>query len=193
MANVAANAIVGKPAVAGGVSVANLGTTLPANESTQLGAAFASVGYLGDAGLTRTEKTDSDTKKAWGGDTLVVLDKGTTYTAKFVLAEYLNPVVQKLLYGDGNVTATAATSSAGNKLAIIGKQLGSLPHKVIAIQMFSGPAVGRILFPDAQITDRGDVVYKDDDIAAREVTLTLLPDASGNYFYEYWDDGRKTA
>jgi hypothetical protein len=23
------------------------------------------------------------------------------------------------------------------------------------------------------------------------VTITLFPDAEGNYFYEYWDDGRK--
>lgn len=193
MANNAQNAIVGKPAVAGGIFLANLGTTLPANESAALGASFVSVGYLGDAGLTRSEKTDSDTKKAWGGDTLVVLDKGTTYTAKFVLAEYLLPAVQQFLYGASNVTTTAATASAGNKLAVVGKQLGSIPHKVLVVQMFSGAAVGRLVFPDTQITDRGDVQYKDDDIASREVTVTLLPDATGAYFYEYWDDGRKTA
>ncbi|MGY4859507.1 phage tail tube protein [Cryobacterium sp. AP23] len=190
MSNNASNAIVGKPAVSGGILVAPVGTELPTDESTPPDALFVSVGYLGDSGFSRQEKPDAETKRAWGGDPLITIVKSTEFTAKFTLAEYLNALTQALIYGDENVTFTAATAEAGNKLAIIGKSAPS-PHKAWIIEVFSGDAKGRIEFPDAQIGERDDVEYKDDDIAARGVTITLFPDAEGNYFYEYWDDGRK--
>jgi hypothetical protein len=190
MPNIAENAIVGKPAVSGGILVAPVKTALPTNESTAPNAAFVSVGYLGDSGFSRQEKLDSELKRAWGGDPLVTIVKATEFTAKFTLAEYLRAITQRLIYGDENVTFTAATSSTGGKLAIIGKSAAS-PHKAWIIEVFSGAAKGRIVFPDAQITERDDVEYTDEDIAARGVTITLFPDAEGNYFYEYWDDGRK--
>lgn len=145
MANISQNAIVGKPSVLGGIFVAPLGTTLPTNESSTLTGAYVPVGYLTDAGLVRGRKVDSDTKRAWGGDPLVILDKGTTRTAKFGFAEYLNATVKKLLHGDDNVTETAATSSAGRKLVIKDKDV-VLPHLVWVVQLFYGTATGRIVF-----------------------------------------------
>lgn len=188
--NNASNAIVGKPSVSGGIFVAPVGTMLPVNESTPLAATFKPVGYLTDSGFKRSTKIDSETKRAWGGDPLIIIDKGKTRTAKFGLAEYLNAIVQALIHGADNVTEVAATSSTGRKLSIQDKDVPA-PHNVWAIQLFSGDAVGRILFPDAQITDLDDVDYKDEDIAARGVTLTQFPDATGTYAYEYWNDGRK--
>lgn len=190
MANNSQNAIVGKPSVLGGIFVAPLGTTLPTNESSVLSSDYTSVGYLTDAGLVRGRKADSDTKRAWGGDPLVVFDKGTTRTAKFGFAEYLNTTVKKLIHGDANVTETAATSSAGRKLVIKDKDIVR-PHMVWVVQLFHGSAVGRIIFPDAQITEDEDITYKDDDIAAHPVTLTQFANANGDYTLEYWDDGRK--
>lgn len=190
MANNSQNAIVGKPSVLGGIFTAPLGTTLPTNESTPLSGSFTSVGYLTDAGLVRGRKVDSDTKRAWGGDPLVVLDKGTTRTAKFGFAEYLSAHVQALLHGEDNVTETDATVSAGRKLVIKDKDV-ALPHLVWVVQLFHGVAVGRIVFPDAQLTEFDDITYKDDDIAAHPVTLTQFANADGDYALEYWDDGRK--
>ena len=190
MTNTKDNAVVGKPAVTGGILVADLYTTLPEDESTMLGQSFKSVGYLGDAGFTRSESPDSELKRAWGGDPLITIVKSTEFTAAFTMAEYLNPLTQSLIYGEANVTATAATSTTGNKLAIKGKSVES-PHKTWVIEVFSGAAKGRIIFPDGQITGRDDITYSDEDISARGVTLMLYPDSDGNYFYEYWDDGRK--
>lgn len=188
--NTAANAVVGKPKVSGGILTAPVGTALPASESANPNVAFVSPGYLADSGFTRSEKTDQEVKKAWGGDPLIVIDKGTTFTAKLGLAEYLNPIVQALIYGDANITTTAATSAAGNKMKIVGKNVQS-PHRSWIIDVFSGDAVGRIVFPDVQIAEREDYSYKDDDLAVRGVTLLLFPNSLGDYFYEYWDDGRK--
>ena len=190
MVNNASNAIVGKPSVLGGIFAAPIGTTLPTNESSSLAGAYVPVGYLTDAGLVRGRKVDSDTKRAWGGDPLVILDKGTTRTAKFGFAEYLSTVVQELLHGEDNVTETAATSSAGRKLVVKDKDV-VLPHMVWVVQLFYGTATGRIVFPDAQITEFDDITYKDDDIASHPVTLTQFANANGDYALEYWDDGRK--
>lgn len=193
MVNTASNAVVGKPKVTGGLWVAPKGTTLPTNESTALAATYKTVGYATEDGVTRTESRDTEVIKAWGGDTIVVAQTGVEATLQAGLAEYLNPLTQSLIYGDSNVTTTAATSSAGNKLVIVGKLSAPAPHKVWVVEMFSGDAIGRLVFPDVQITETDDVVYSDSELAARGVTATLFPDSTGAYFYEYWDDGQKTA
>ncbi len=192
MPNNAKNAVVGSPLVSGGILVAPVGTALPTNEVTAPNVAFLSPGYAADTGVARSEKRDSDTKYAWGGDTLVIVQKSSTVTSKLGLAEYLNPVTQKLIYGDSKVTVTAATSAAGNKMTVAGSGAPT-PHKSWIFEMFSGDARIRIVYPDAQITDLDDVEFKNDDISVRGIELTLFPDSAGNYFYEYSDDGRKTA
>lgn len=191
MANSATNAIVAKPKASGGLLAAPVGTTLPTTEAVALNAAFKAFGYLTEDGLTRSETRDTDTIKAWGGDTIAVVTTGTEVTVQFGLAEYLNALSQTVIYGAANITSTAATSTAGTKLAITGKLSGA-PQNAYVVEMFSGAATGRLVFPNGQVTETEDVTYKDDELAARGVTLTLLPDAAGNYFYEYWDDGIKS-
>lgn len=188
MSNNVGNVTVAKPKISGGILVAPLGTTLPTDETTALDAAFAAVGYATDDGVTRGESRDTDTKFAWGGDTIAVLQKSITITFKFTLAEYLNPLTQKLIYGDANVAETAATSTSGTKMAVSVTSTPP-PHKAWVFEMISGVATDRIVIPNGQISDTDDVAYKDDDIASRGVTVTLFPDSTGHYLYEYTNDG----
>lgn len=189
MTNNAKNVVVGKPLVSGGILLAPVGTALPTTEAAVLNALFKSVGYLSDNGLGRQEKIGTAQHFAWGGDLISITQKSKMVTAKFELAEYLNPLTQKAIYGNANVTVTAATISAGNKMAIVSTS-APCPENAWVIEQISGAARGRMVFPDAQITDLDDVSYKDDDMAVRGVTLTLFPDSTGAYFYEYWDDGQ---
>lgn len=189
MANTATKAIVAKPKVTGGLWVAPIGTALPTTEIVALNAAFKAVGYITEDGVTRSESRSSDPIKAWGGDTMVVTQTGVEATLTTTLAEYLTKVAQDLVYGSANVTETAATSSSGTKLAIVGKLGSPSPRNAWVVEMFSGTATGRIVFPIVQVTETDDVSYKDDELAAHGVTATLFPDATGAYFYEYWDDG----
>jgi hypothetical protein len=186
------NIVVGSDTVTGGVSLAPFGTILPKDATTALAEIFGRSGFVTSDGVEREEKVDTDSLIAWGGNTVRIVKKGTTVTVTFSFMEYLNPVVQKAIYGDANVTATEATAEHGNLLEIAG-HVDLAPHKVLVIDMVDGDVRGRVVFPDAQITDRDKYTAKDEDAISRSVTWALLPDENGDYFHEYWDDGQKLA
>ena len=187
-----ANVIVAKPKVTGGISVAPLGTTLPTDPSAELPAAFNAVGYITSDGVTRSQDRGADTIAAWGGSTIAVIYGEQSATVQFSVAEYLNEAALALVYGDANVKVTAATTTKGKKIDIAG-DLSSAPHRVVALQVFSGDAKGLIVFPDFVATEVGDTTFVDSDLAAHDITGTLLADANGKYWYEHWDDGQVAA
>lgn len=192
MANDKGNVVVGKPLATGGVLVAPVTTTLPTDETTALNASFKPVGYIADDGVTKTENRDSDTIQAWGGDTIAAIQKAYGVEWKFKLAELLSSVAQTAIYGASNVVATPAGASAGAKLTVKGTS-ATPPHNAWVFEITDGIKKVRIVVPDAQISDVGDVTFKDDDIAANDITLTSFPDANGVYFYIYSNDGRPTS
>jgi hypothetical protein len=111
MANSITNVVVGKPLVTGGVLTAPVGTVLPSDPLSALNAAFKAVGYITDAGVTKSEKRNTGTINAWGGDTIAATAKGYDVTIKLDLAEFLNAITQGLIYGTANVVATPAVAA----------------------------------------------------------------------------------
>ena len=297
MPNQVNNVVVGKPLVTGGALVATRGTALPGDALRRLIAAYTAVGYLTDSGVVKSEKRNTGTVTAWGGDTIAVTKKGFDVTVKVGLAEYLNPTVKALVYGAANVSqqtfvagltmtpvtlgttaGTGGTHTAGTKywkvtaLNASGETIASnevsatltststqvlnwttvagatgfniyrgtvpggenvlvatvgvvttytdagatgtaqqppivdstgrgntvttvgtsqpSPRNTWVFEIFSDTGRKlRVVFPDLAVMDVDDVTYKDDDITALTLTLQAFPDASGNYFYEYADDG----
>ncbi|WEV72151.1 hypothetical protein [Bifidobacterium sp. ESL0790] len=184
------NIVVGSDAVTGGIQLAPLGTPVPTTATGDVDQAFAKAGFVASEGLERNEKIDTENITAWGVGTVRVVKKSTEVTVGYSFIEYLNPVVQKAIYGDANVTSAAATEDHGNLLEIAGK-VDMAPHRVQVIDMVDGDVRGRLVFPDSQITSRDKYTAKDNDSINRGVTWTLFPDDNGEYFHEYWDDGRK--
>jgi hypothetical protein len=192
MTNSINNVVVGKPLVTGGVLVADKGSTLPTDASTALDAAFKAVGYVTDSGVVKSEKRNTGTINAWGGDTIAATSKGFDVTIKLDLAEFLNKVTQGLIYGDANVVATAATSTAGNLLKVTVTSAPT-PRKAWVFEIRGDESKVRLVVPDGKVMDTGDTTFKDDQIAAAALTLQCFPDASGAYYYVYTDDGQTTA
>lgn len=193
MANNVKNVVAGKPLAAGGVWRGPLGTALPTDETTALDAALKAAGYIGEDGLTETQDRSVEKVKAWGGDTVKVVQTEFGLTYQFTFIESVNGEVLKAVHGTANVTTTAATASAGTKHAV---KLTSdqLPHEVYVFEVKDGLARIRIVVPDGQITEVGEVTYADGEVIGYQVTVEAFYDATlGAQAVKYIDDGQKTA
>lgn len=174
------NITVGKPKLGGSAKWAPAGTTLPTSAIAALAGAFTGLGYISDDGLTNSNSPESDTVKAWGGDTVLNLQSERPDTYKFKLLEVLDGEVLKVVYGDDNVTGTLSTGIA------VSANSNDLPEKVWVFDMILKDGVlKRVVIPKGKVTEVGDIVYKDNEAIGYEVTLSCLPDASGNTHYEY--------
>ena len=181
------NAVVAKPLkVVGGIYVVAMGISLPTDATSTIPATAKALGYITDDGVTR--KVDKDTGQlfAWGGSLLTTTRKSASGTVQFTAAEYLNPDAQSLYYGAANVTFAAALSSSGSKLTISGDLNAIPPHVGLIIDVMTDSATGRIVYPDWQASEIDDVVLKDDELTALNLTGDIYPDAAGKSFYEYW-------
>lgn len=174
------NVTYGKPAVSGAVSIAPVGTTLPKDAKEKLEVAFKNLGYISEDGFTNTNSPETDSIKAWGGDTVLVLQtsKDDTFATTFI--ESLNINVLKLIYGDENVTGDLAT---GIKVKANAKP--QKPYSFVVDQILAEGALKRIVIPSATITELGEIVYKDDEPVGYETTLQATPDKDGNTHFEY--------
>lgn len=188
-----ANIVAGKPLATGGVRIGPLGATAPTDASTALAAAFVSAGYVGEDGLTETTDRSTEKVKAWGGDIVKVLQTDFSTTYAFTFLETLNTDVLKTVYGDTNVTTTAATSTVGT-LRTVKINADVLPHKSFVFEMKDGAAKIRIHVPDGQVTEVSEVTYNDGELVGYGVTIEAFRDTTLNAnAVKYLDDGRPTA
>lgn len=184
MANTASNVSVGKPAIAGAIYAAVAGTTLPTDATTALAAAFKCLGYVSEDGLTNSNSPESESIKAWGGDTVLTILTGKEDTFQFTLIECLNLDVLKFVYGASNVSGTLSTG------VTIQANSQDVPAVVLAIDMvMTGNVLKRIVIPSAKVSEIGDIVYVDGDAVGYETTVSCTPDSSGNTHYEYIKNG----
>lgn len=180
MAQTVTNVTAGKPAVGGAIYRAPLGTTLPTDATTALGEAFKSLGYCSEDGLTNTNSPETDSVKAWGGDTVLPFQTAKEDNFGFTLIEALNAEVLKAIYGSDNVTGNLATGIT------VTANADEAEEAVWVFDMIlRDGALKRIVVPDGKITEVGEITYSDSDAVGYETTLAAMPDTSGNTHYEY--------
>ena len=192
MANLVQNVVAGKPLATGGILSGPLGTPLPTDASTAPDAAIKGVGYISDDGVSESMNRETDKIKAWGGDVVKIVQSEHSVTYQYTMIESARAEVNREVYGEPNVAATVATTTHGNLLAIK-VTAEQLPHRVRVIEIKDGDARIRIVLPDSQITEVGDITYQDASIIAYPVTVEAFPDSAGVKAYKYTDDGKKAA
>jgi hypothetical protein len=173
------NVSAGKPKVSGAIFIAPTGTTLPTDSTTALNSAFVELGYASDAGVVNSESRETETIKAWGGDTVLKPFTGKEDTFQFTLIEALNVNALKLVYGDSNVTGDLTNGISIKSAA------EDLDYHSFVIEMVLNGAVKRIVIPSAKVTEVGDITYADGEAIGYDTTLSAVPDAAGGTHYEY--------
>lgn len=176
------NVTFGVPKVAGAVFVAPLSAKehIPTDATTELNEAFKNLGYVSEDGVSNSNSPETDTIKAWGGDTVLVSQSSKEDTFSFKLIESLNVEVLKIVYGADNVSGdltSGITVKANSK---------PLNDNIMVIDMIAkNNVLKRIVIPVASIGELGDVEYSGSDAVGYEVTIKCLPDQNGNTHYEY--------
>lgn len=164
------NVSVGKPKIGGAIYRAPLGTTLPATASAELDPAFVNLGYISEDGLTNTNTASSENIKAWGGDTVLQpqTEKPDNFAATFI--EALNKDVLAAAYGDDNVSGTLAT---GITVRANAKEIPACSW--VADMILNGDVAKRVVIANGQVTEVGDITYKDDTAIGYPLTITAYP------------------
>lgn len=175
------NVTAAKPAKAGSVYRAPLGTQIPVSTSEQLNAAFKCLGYISEDGVTNSNSPSSDKVKAWGGDTVLNFFDEKPDTWKFKMIEAMNLEVLKTVYGDKNVTGTSLTE--GLKVDATSEEY---EYCIWVIDMIlKGNVAKRIVIYNASVTEVAEIVYKDNESVGYELTISALPNTSSVTHTEY--------
>jgi len=176
----ATNVSVGKPKIGGAISVAPLGTPLPTSATEELDPAFMNLGYCSEDGLTNNNTPESDVIKAWGGDTVIVLQTSKEDTFAFTLLEFMNMNVMKFVYGDDNVSGDVETG-----LTIKANSKEQAERSIVIDMILKGSSLARIVIPNGKISEVGEVTYADGSAIGYPTTVTCVPDTNENTHYMY--------
>ena len=182
MANNVSYVTQGKPKVGGAVfrAVLDDNLTIPTDATTALSADFVNMGYISEDGLSNANSPESDEIKAWGGDVVLNPQTSKADTWTFTMIEAINPEVLKAVYGSSNVTGDLSTG-----LTVKANSDEQEEACWVFEQVLRGGVILRTVIPDGKITDIGDVSYVDNEAVGYEVTVSGMPDSTGQTHYKY--------
>jgi hypothetical protein len=165
----AANVVAGQ-AKQGGVYLAPKGTTLPTDATTALEAAWVSLGYVSDDGVTIGQDLETEEINAWQSSSPIktVVTKRVA-SVEFTLIE-IRPETLALYFGAVPVAAV------GEAFSVIVTSAPSLPEYAIVVDVLDGYNNLRFTAGRAQLSEAGDIEVKRDGAIGLPVTLGTLDD-----------------
>ncbi len=175
------NVSAGEPKVAGAIYRAATTATLPTTALEELDNGFETLGFISEDGYSNNNSRSSSPVKDWSGAEIANLQSEKTDTFKFKMMEILKPVVNKMIFGDENVTGTPDSGMVAKANA---KELTE--HAYVIDVLLKGGYVRRTVIPKGKVTEIAEIGYKKTELVGYEVTITGFPsDAEGNTHFEY--------
>jgi hypothetical protein len=149
------------------------------------------LGYIDENGLKQKEDRTNTDVFAWGGDLIGTLQDKYSRTMTFRLMQFNNKDVQAASHGIANVSTTAATTTAGNEIAV---KLNAvlLDTRAWVFDGVYGAQLCRIVIPIGRVVSVSDVDMTHKAFSTVECTLKAYPDANKNHGYMYLNDGAVT-
>ncbi|GHJ21618.1 phage tail protein [Streptomyces albus] len=165
----------------GGIWVAAVGTSAPSSPLEQPAAPWEPLGAISDDGLVYGFDEDSEEFTPWGTTSPFrsTITKSTR-TFQFTLWETARTTAMSVMYrtpvseltpDQNGITAYAETASP------------AVDRRAWWFAIFDGDTARGMYVPQAEVSDRSDVTFKQDEMSGYEVTLTAYPDAEGNTVY----------
>ena len=172
----------------GACMVGTASASAPTDARTALGTGWSSAaGYISDGGLTLNINRSTSTIKDWGLNNVRVAttDFGVTITGEFL---QMDGDTAKTLFGDANVTVTAATTTKPETVKIaIGPSLPEIAQ--YAFNMKDGERRGRIYAPKGQFTNVGSPTFVPGSGNVWPFTMDCYDDGTSHSVYLFLDNG----
>jgi hypothetical protein len=154
--------------------------TAPTDASTALDVDFTEVGAVSADGVTESTSQDRTDIFIWQGNTLARRIPGE-YTKTFSFAAAETSIFNlRLNYPGSTVSVTGEGASVAEKPPTTDIRAWVL-HGRDGTTRFQ-----RIYLPQAEITERGDVVWSSGEITVYEWTLSAYVDSNGVVAYRYY-------
>lgn len=167
--------------ITGGVRVGAVGVTAPTTPTAAYAVGWKELGYLGEDGIEEAPNEDRSEIKAWQGGAIVrrVISSSET-TFKFTVIE-TNADVWGLYYPGSDLATTTGVTTLTVKVP-------SPDPRAFAFDVIDGDVHTRILVPKGEISDKGSLVYKNDEPVGYEFTMTCYPASDGTVMLKLTDD-----
>lgn len=167
----------------GGAWTVDMGAATPTapTDFTALAAPWLPVGMISEDGLTYAIDEDSEEFKAWGQTSpFRKVVTGSVRTFQLTLWETARPLVKSLMY---RLALTGVTPDVDGLASFAESATPEQDRRAWVFDVYDGQSMLRMFAPEAEISERGDVVYKGDEVTGYEVTVSVYPDAAGNLLY----------
>lgn len=167
-------------AVTGAIYGAPSGTTLPTAVDTEPDGAFEELGYVSEDGVTQAIGSERNEIKAWqNGDVVRKVQTSHDVTYQLAFLE-TTPAVLEAYYGNYD-------DSGGAGEAVVELRGDSGTRQAWILNVLDGDNKQRVVIPDGEVTDQGDVVYVNGEAIQYDVTITAYPDENGVKAYLYFE------
>lgn len=163
---------------------APLGTTpLPDDPTQELVSPFVSFGRIGTDGITRGFDSESEDIQDMFGNTVATATTTDSETFQFKMID-VNEASLGAFYGSSAVTAL---DGGGFRIVSNGSWAVARTYafRVILEATDTTVTYGLIVIPNGKISTRGEQTIKGAALVEHDVTVTALPDDSGNRAYLY--------